>query len=146
MIIRKAVEADKVEFAFLAKKFLKESKYPFSLDMDKLLESFGAAINNQDFAVLVMEDDGDLVGMLVGGVAQPLFSLDRVATELAWFVLPEHRDSRHSIKLLKAYEDWAEEVNCKFVTMVDIHTLNDLTALYERKGYSLTEKTFVKEI
>lgn len=144
--IRKATEGDKLDFAFLAKKFLKESKYPFKLNLDKLLESYSQAIVHEDFVILLLEKDSEIVGMLVGGISTPLFSDQRVATELAWYVDPDHRNSKDSVKLLKEYEEWALESGCSFVSMVDIDTLNDLSDLYERKGYTLTEKTYVKEI
>jgi len=144
--VRKARSSDSLDFALLAKAFLKESKFPFNLDVAKLLENFELAIENPDFCLFLLEDGGDLVGMLVGGIASPLFSKDRVATELAWFVEPEHRDGRAAYKLLASYEKWAKDSGCSFVTMVDIDTLESLEPLYTRKGYTLTEKTYVKEI
>ncbi len=144
--VRKALSSDSLDFALLAKAFLKESKYPFSLDLAKLLENFEAALKNPDFCLFLLEDEGGLVGMLVGGIASPLFSTDRVATELAWFVDPSYRDGVSAYKLLASYEKWAVDIGCTFVTMIDIDTLESLEPLYTRKGYTLTEKTYVKEI
>lgn len=145
-MIRRATEDDKMGFSFLANQFVKESKYPFRVDWELLLSNFLLAIKNPDFCVLVLEKEGQLVGMLVGGVAQPLFSKDRVATELAWFIEKPFRNAKDSLKMLKLYEEWAGDRECRFVTMIDIETLQDLTNLYERKGYKLIEKTFVKEV
>lgn len=143
-MIRKATENDKMSFSFLANKFLEESQYPFKIDWDLFLDNYSLAINNPNFLVLVWEEEKKLVGMIVGGIASPLFSRDKVATELAWFVEKEHRDSKGSLKLLLEYEKWAKQKDCTFVTMVDIDTLNDLGKLYSRRGYTLTEKTYVK--
>lgn len=145
-MIRKARPEDKFDFILLCKMFSKESKYPFKLDLEKLYNSFDEAINRDDFCVFVYEVDGSLEGMLVGASVAPLFSKDKVATELAWYMNVEHRDGKAALRLLKAYEDWAKKAECKFVTMIDIDTLEDLHSLYERKGYTLTEKTYVKEI
>lgn len=144
--VRKATKEDSLDFAVLAKQFLRESKYPFSVDMEKLMESFTAACDNESFCVFLLEEEGDIVGMLVGGLSSPLFSSDIVATELAWFVERQHRDGRGSLKLFNEYEKWAKEAGSKFITMVDIDTLQSLGSLYSRKGYTLTEKTYVKEI
>jgi len=48
--------------------------------------------------------------------------------------------------LMQAFEGWAKEVGCKFASMCDMHDLQDLQPLYERKGYKLTEKSYVKEL
>ena len=145
-MIRKATPADRMDFSFLANQFIKESKYPFRVDWDLLLSNYELALNNQEFLVLLLVEDSRPVGMLVGGVSSPLFSKDRVATELAWFVEKDFRKSKGSLSLLSKYEAWAKERGCSFVTMVDIDTLSDLSSLYTRKGYILTEKTYVKEL
>lgn len=146
MTVRKATLEDKLDLTFLIKQFLKETSYPFKVDTDKLLGSFEQIIEHENFIVLVLEDQGDISGTLVGGVTQPLFSHDIVASELAWFVTPEKRGSKDSLKLLKQYEDWCKEKGCKFITMVDIDPYDDLGKFYKAKGYSLTEKTYVKEL
>lgn len=145
-MIRKATEDDKLEFLVLVKEFLKESKYPFSLSVRKLSENYDQVINHPDFSILLSVVDSEVVGFLVAGVTAPLFSDDLVSSELAWFVSKDHRGSRESLKLLSSYEEWAKEKGCKFVTMVDINTLENLEDFYSKKGYTLTEKTYVKEI
>lgn len=144
--VREATEEDKLDVILLAKQFLKESKYPFSLDVETLDSNFSNAIDHPNFLILVLEVDKEIVGMLVGATAAPLFSKDLIATELAWFVEKPYRTSRPALKLFKKYEEWAKESGCKFITMVDIDTLADLGDLYTRKGYTMTEKTYVKEI
>lgn len=144
-MIRKATEADKMSFAFLANQFITESNYPFRIDWDMLLENFSLALKDPNFIILVAEEGNKLTGMLVGGISSPLFSRDKVATELAWFMEKPYRNSKDSLALLSKYEKWAKDSGCSFVTMVDIDTLNSLQQLYERKGYTLTEKTYVKE-
>lgn len=147
MKVRVAEEEDKLDFALLAKSFLKESKYPFKLDLNKLLENYSEALKASHFCLFLLEsDDEEIVGMIVGGISEPLFSSDSVATELAWFVMEDYRDSIGAMKLLKEYEKWAVESGCTFITMVDIDTLESLDSLYTRKGYTLTEKTYVKEV
>jgi hypothetical protein len=48
--------------------------------------------------------------------------------------------------MLGAFESWAKEQGAAFVSMGDIQPVQDLTKLYERKGFKLMEKTFVKEV
>jgi len=146
MPIRKATEEDQLDFLILAKKFLKESKYIFSFNQSKLLENYLLAINHDDFLILLAEENGEVVGMLAAGITSPMFSDDKVATELAWFIDKEHRGSSMSLRLIKEYEKWAKGNGCKYTSMMDLDQLNNLQRLYERQGYSLVEKTFIKEL
>ena len=146
MTVRKATLEDKLDIAFLVKQFNKECKYPFKVNTDKVFNSLDQIINHPDFIVLVAEEDGDVGGMFIGGVTAPLFSEDIVSTELAWYMQPEYRKGRSGMEMLKQYEEWSKSKGCKFVTMIDIDPYNNLESLYTRKGYKVTEKTYVKEI
>lgn len=144
--VRTAEAGDKLIFAFLADAFLKESGYSLTMNPDKLLANFDHSLSVPDIEIFFLEVDGSVVGMLVGAISQPLFSDDRMATELAWYITPEKRGGREAFHLINAYEEWAESQDCSYVTMVDIDTLNSLEKVYTKKGYTLTEKTYVKEI
>lgn len=145
-IVRKAKEEDAIEFAVLAKQFAKESKGGWKVDMDKTLENFKGGLNNPEFFFWVVEDDDTIVGMLVGATNSPLFTKQVTAVELAWYMQPAYRDGRTALKLFDAFEKWAREKECDFITMADLPEVADLSALYERKGYKLTEKAYIKEI
>ena len=82
----------------------------------------------------------------MGGVTSPIFSEDIVSTELIWYMQPEHRKGRSSMEMLKQYEEWCKGKGCKFITMIDIDPYNNLESLYTRKGYKVTEKTYVKDV
>lgn len=144
-MIRKATKEDKLEFLVLVKEFLRESKYPFSLSVKKVSENYDKVVEHPDFFVFLSVVNDEVVGFLVAGVTSPLFSEDVVSSELAWFISKDHRGSSESLKLLSSYEDWAKSKGCKFITMVDIDTLESLEGFYKKKGYTLTEKTYVKE-
>lgn len=144
--VRKATAEDKLTFAFLADAFLKESGYGLTMNPDKLLANFDFSLTSSDIEIFLLDVDGTVVGMLVGAISQPLFSDDSMATELAWYISPDKRGGREAFQLIKTYEEWAKEQGCSFVTMVDIDSLNSLEKVYTKKGYKLTEKTYVKEI
>ena len=148
--VRRATKDDKLTFAFLADTFLRESKYSLKMNPDKLLTNFDNVVSQDpeesSVSIFLLEVDGRVEGMLVGATSESLFSDDTLAVEIAWYVSPDHRDGRKAYKLMNEYEKWAKEKGCTFVTMMDIHGLASLEELYNRKGYSLTEKTYVKEI
>lgn len=93
-------------------------------------------------AVVFVEDE---VGM-IGGITSPfLFNPDLfVATEIAWWIEPEHRKSGKGKELLGAFEYWAAANGCAAVTMV---ALGDSVAkVYEKAGYKLRENVYMKEL
>ena len=135
---------DRDEFVRLANLFFVESEYEFTLDNTTLLNNFIYSVDSENIKTFVMQEGNKLVGMLVGGIQQTLFSKDLIATELAWYVEKDYRGNKYSLQLLDMYEEWAKDCGCSFVTMVDIDPLNSLQKLYERKGFKLQEKTYVK--
>lgn len=67
-------------------------------------------INNPNgFGILAYTDDGAAVGMLCGSVSPYVFSKGYIASDFAWFVLPEYRGSRAALKMLNMFTDWAKE-------------------------------------
>lgn len=90
--------------------------------------------------VLIYDD----VGFLAGLATPSLFGDIRQATEMAWWVEPSERGKEAGGELLKAFEFWAKKVGCKLVTMI---SLNDKVGkYYEKNGYKLYERAYVKEV
>jgi GNAT superfamily N-acetyltransferase len=146
MNVRKATPQDSIELTVLVKQFVKEAKYTFSVDTKMVMQNFERITVNPTFFVHVAENEGDLVGFLVGCVNTSLFSQDLAGIELGWYLDPEHRDGKTALVLLKQFEDWCSKKKCTHISLADIDTLRSMGGLYERKGYTLTEKTYVKEI
>jgi hypothetical protein len=73
-----------------------------------------------------------------------VFNHDAIATELVWWVNPEHR-TRKSLKLKEAYEYWAKRVGAKFIQMAEMND-DKIRRFYERTGYDLTERAYLKVI
>ena len=53
--------------------------------------------------------EGQLVGMYMGYITPYFFGNDTIATDILWYVRPEHRGSRAGMLLLSAFQDWARE-------------------------------------
>lgn len=83
-------------------------------------------------------------GMLAGAVTPFIFGNDKVATELAWYVKPEHRRSNIGKELINAFEIWAKATGCARITMIGLE--EGTTKLYEKLGYIVAERTHLKEI
>lgn len=137
----------------MARKFYDHSPYVGVVDYDesKISDVLVTMFDNptERIAILVVNDEGQSVGMLCGMVSEILFSRERIATELAWWMDPEYRANRIGIELINAFEYWARhKAQCKFVQLSTIETeqVERISKFYKRKGYDLFERGFVKVI
>lgn len=92
--------------------------------------------------VILLDSEGR--GMLAGARVPFIFGQHSNATEVGWWVYPEHRKSGLGIELLQAFEYWAQQAGCRFVTMISLD--NALGKFYEKQGYSLMERTYMKDL
>lgn len=95
---------------------------------------------------LIASDDGLLlVGdrTILGGLAfaHPFNNAAKVFQELFW-----RSEGLEGVKALKQAEAWMKGRGVVRSLMLDIATMPDLSGLYERLGYRLAERTFIKEI
>lgn len=99
--------------------------------------------------VLVAEDDGKVVGMLVGLLSGLWFAPSTVmAAELAWWVTPSARGGTAGIRLVTAFQDWAREKGARIVTMSSLHLDHDtrVSTVLERMGFKQSEHTYIKRV
>lgn len=146
MSIREATEEDIFDVLVLAREFSKEAPRTHKWSKEKTEVFCRAAIENSNTTLLVLEEDEEIVGAIVGLLNEMYMSQTVIATELAWFVSKDYRGKRGSILLLKAFEEWAKDSNADYVCMGDIHGILTLEKLYTRMGYSKCETTYMKEV
>lgn len=99
--------------------------------------------------ILLAEEEGKIVGLLGFIVTDHHFSGQRYASELMWYVLPEHRKLKagftgHGMELLKEAERMAKEAGAK--DFVFTAPNDGVAQLYKRMGYSQLEVAFRKEL
>lgn len=145
-MIRQATKDDILDILVVCKQFARETKQPAKFDAKHFANSLGNLISLDHGLVLLSIEDDEVVGILIAVASQFVFSPQMVATEMGWYVLPEYRDYRRGVKLVQAFEAWAKEIGADFIAMSDIVQTQDLSKLYERQGYKLSEKTYVKEL
>ncbi len=83
-------------------------------------------------------------GVLMACASEHPFGAGRIAKETVWYVTPEAR-GRGAVKMLDSYEAWARSVGCVSAGMASLST-NDVSSLYERRGYSAVETHFMKPL
>jgi len=99
--------------------------------------------------VFVMEVDGKVRGA-VGLYASKCFyhsGITRVQ-ELFWWVEPEYRDTKDSIRLFNKIEEWSKEKGAYSVMVSSTANLNpeQLERFYNKRGFRKVDINFVKEI
>jgi GNAT superfamily N-acetyltransferase len=117
--------------------------FPFSAPMADLL--FRSSLVDPDRACFVFDVDGIARGVLAAHAAPHQFAPIKVASELIWWVDPEHRGTS-AIKMLDAYEAWATERGCQYASMVGLGHDPLTTRLYERRGYAPVERHFMRAL
>ena len=144
-MIREATAADLPPLLLIAEAFGDEAPDTHNYDLDKVEAMLRFCIYDDNAVVYVMEMDEQVVGGIVGVVAEMWASYDVSATEVAWFVDEKYR-GRGALKLLRAFEDWAESKEADYITVADIEGIANLEPLYKRKGYSKVETSYSKRV
>jgi GNAT superfamily N-acetyltransferase len=150
MYLKLAEEKDREDFIRMCKNFFEVS--PFSkmtFSRTQLDGVFDVALNNRLNAIVILLVEGeDNVGMVVGHCSSPLFAEESIASELAWWVDEEYRNSKKASELVFAYEDWAVRIGAWASNMAFIEGVSppSVQKFYERLGYSKTETSYLKEL
>lgn len=102
---------------------------------------------NKDFLVMLSHDNGKPVGVIAAYVFQPLFSSEKVATEVLLWLEPEYRTPSRAKELLDAYEYWAKLVGAA-VAQYGLMSSADprLSKFYERRGAEEVERVYYKDL
>jgi GNAT superfamily N-acetyltransferase len=134
----------------MADKLHKRSVYhSLSLDLKKVragLERF-IVEGQSNFLVLVSEDNGKPVGILVAYAYEPIFSQDRVAIEVLWFLEDEYRKSTRGVEMADAFEYWAKMIGCKLAQYGYLSSADPgMQKFYERRGMKMVEMVYHKEL
>lgn len=90
--------------------------------------------------VLLYED----FGMIAGVARKFIYGYPYGATELAWWVDEDKRGTKAGVELLEAFEHWAKKVGCLYITMTSLD--DQIGNYYEKKGYKLCERAYMKQI
>jgi len=147
--IHEATKEDAIDLAILGKQFVKESQNELlGWNSTKVFASLLDAISRDDFGVFILRHETEIVGMLISFVAPCFFSDVVQASELVWYVDPDHRGSKEARYMVELYEQWAVEHGAVCSILVNLNVLkgDKVAKLYGRMGYKMVENTFVKEL
>lgn len=115
-------------------------------EKEKFIFSLASKINRPDRVILVAEDEGEIIGFIMGVARYYEYATSNlVGTCEHLYVYPEHRNKDIAFKLVTTLENIGKAMGCKeieFITKFD----DKLIKIYERKGFKPVEIVFSKEV
>lgn len=145
-IIRQAVPADVPAIVRMGRRFYELSPYPDFAEYDE--DAVGAVFYRMiasDQATIIVAGEDDPFGC-IGLLITPLFFAPetQVCNELFWWVDPDHRGC--GLDLVEAAERWARRSGADIIAMSSIVAMEGdrIARLYERRGLTRAETTFMK--
>lgn len=103
-------------------------------------------LGKDNSVIFGFETDTGIHGV-IGGIFYPDINTgEQTANEFFWYVSPSYRGA--GIKLLKKFENWAKEHNCKKIRMTHLleGKMDALEDLYRKRGYRAVEMTYEKGV
>lgn len=142
MTIRNSVESDIPAIVGMVKDLRESAGIPMAIDEDVTARTLRMLINAPHGLVLVSGDDPQ--AFLAASVSVSTVSLVPVAIEHGWFASPAAKGA--GIRLLLAYEQWAQQMGCRYVRMCTPPGNERAASLLQRRGFSVAEWTWVKAL
>jgi hypothetical protein len=143
-MIRLALHSDIDNILPLVKSFYDESlkDYGFDFNEDVLRAVIKSHCDNQ--SGLVMEDKGNIVGVIAGQFVQFPTSDYKVFQEVIWYVLPDHR--KDGLSLFRETEKYCQSIGMKAIIMGNMTNLNSdkMATFYASQGYKTLEVQWIK--
>ena len=145
-MIEKLDIEDLGQLATIADNFYSSSEFLNDFDMETFKASWSTLLNSDMGVIFVSRKNGEITGTLGGCKYPDVNSGELIATEFFWFVNPESRGE--GLKLLKTFEKWAHDEDCKKVIMVHLSDSmpDKIKHIYERFGYKAAETHYIKEV
>lgn len=144
--IREATRDDLPRVVAMFARFVRESQYRQYIGNhpDHAARMMAQLIDREDWALFVVEQDDDVIGMLGLMLFDQPFSGERLATELFWWLDPEHRG--HGGWLLKRGEKWAKAHGATRISMMAPADKPRVAETYRRLGYAEVEHVYQRDL
>ncbi len=99
----------------------------------------------KNWVILISHENDVPVGCLIAHVFTPVFTENKVACEVFWYLDENHRKSRRGLDMMEAYEYWAKLQGCVVAQYGWLVSSPDkMKLLYERNGAELAEQLYYK--
>lgn len=142
MVIRLALSSDRLACVQLLKASHSAAGFTFPFQAAYAASLFDQHLASSQALALVLGDRPQ--GILLAAWFEHPFGAGRYAKETVWFIDPSAR-GRSALLMLDAYEAWAREQSCTAIGMASLAS-NDVSRIYERRGYRPAETHFLKSL
>jgi GNAT superfamily N-acetyltransferase len=144
--IRLATPVDLTDLCNMVARFAQTYPAP-SFDYRKTVAVFQEMIESPEGVVLIA-DIGQPVGCLMGRIHEWLFSREKVAAELLWWVDPEYRKTTIARDLQHTFNEWAVSEGADILQMSMAMTEQSplIDRFYKRQGFKQTESHYLKRL
>jgi GNAT superfamily N-acetyltransferase len=95
---------------------------------------------------LVAEKDNEIIGFCMAAIEAAYFSDEKTASDLMFYVLPEHRGSWAFLMLVRAYVQWTKDKGAKLIFLGNTFGDETIDALYLKLGFQRMGGIFRMEV
>ena len=144
-MIRDITAQDKKQILKLAEMFFKErlEKSGAFFSPKHAAIHFDVFLKTPGLLALCAEEDGEIIGMIVGVSSAIIFTKQLAMQEMVWYVKPDKR--KCGLRLLREFERRSTIMNMQQVMMVGMSG-DPIIDVYPRLGYTEIQKTFFKRL
>jgi len=138
------------EWTSLIDRFLAEGidHFGFGIRQEDVETTFFLWVN-RNLPLLLLEDEGKIIGCLGGNLFPHWFNYDTlIFNEMIWYVLPEYRRGGGGVRLIRAMEKECKDRGVDKMVLGHTYALmpDDLRKLFEGLGYRIIESHYIKDI
>lgn len=141
-----ATESEIREIIILAQQYDGGFSRHVTVDVPYATGRYLALVASGIMSIFALKHDDIIVGGLAGLIFPDMNSGLKTAVECFWFVNPGDRGK--GMLLLNAFEGWAKQNQCKKAAIIHLEDsfADSLKRIYNRRGYTLVEAHYMKEI
>ncbi len=134
---------DVAEVLEMSQKFMSSTGYTKYSDEQTISNLIEAIVTGRQDQMIILLKPG--VGFLAGQSSPFAFGPHLLASEIAWWVNEDQRKTGAGSELIEAFEYWAKNVaGCTIITLTSLD--DTVGKFYEKKGYKLYERAYMKEL
>ena len=134
---------DLPEILSMSMKFMESTGYTKYSDEQTISNLIEAIVTGRQDTMIILLKPG--VGFLAGQASPFVFGQGSIASEIAWWINEDQRKTGAGSELVEAFEYWAENVaHCNLISLTGLD--DNIGKFYEKKGYKLYERAYMKEL
>lgn len=134
---------DLPEILSMSMKFMEGTGYTKYSDEQTISNLIEAIVTGRQDTMIILLKPG--VGFIAGQASPFVFGKGNIASEIAWWINEDQRKAGVGSELVEAFEYWAKNVAmCDLISLTGLD--DNIGKFYEKKGYKLYERAYMKEL